>query len=174
MSIFVDTGAWYAVADRSDRHHAVAASYYRDRAPASDLVTSDLVVAETWTLLRARLGRPAALTFWETLRDLTVTILTLYSVPIHIAVGTASAVGAIVSVPGALGFVAIGWGQAGLPPASVGYVNLAALAAIAPMTALMAPIGARLAHRLPQLWLARIFAGFLGIAAVRMLWTLFD
>ena len=65
---------------------------------------------------------------------MTVAILTLYSVPIHIAVGTASAVGAIVSVPGALGFVAIGWGQAGLPPASLGYVNLAALAAIAPMT----------------------------------------
>lgn len=77
MSIFVDTGAWYAVADRSDRHHAAAAGYFADRAPAGDLVTSDLVVAETWTLLSSHLGRAAALVFWETLRDLSVPVLTL-------------------------------------------------------------------------------------------------
>lgn len=105
---------------------------------------------------------------------MTVAILTLYAVPIRIAVGTAAAVGAIVSIPGTLGFMAIGWGQGGLPPGSLGYVNLAAFAVIAPLTALMAPVGARLAHRLPQLWLARIFAGFLGLAAFRMLWTLLD
>jgi len=77
VSIFVDTGAWYAVADRSDRHHATAAGFYLERMSARDLVTSDLVVAETWTLLAAHLGRPAALTFWETLRDAQVPILTL-------------------------------------------------------------------------------------------------
>jgi len=77
VSIFVDTGAWYAVADRSDRYHTAAARFYVERAPARDLVTSDLVVAETWALLAAHLGRPAAQTFWETLRDLQVPILTL-------------------------------------------------------------------------------------------------
>ncbi|MFB3853864.1 MAG: type II toxin-antitoxin system VapC family toxin [Vicinamibacterales bacterium] len=77
MSIFVDTGAWYAVADRSDRHHVEAARFYGQRGPAGDLVTSDLVVAETWTLLAAHLGRASALAFWEILRDLKVPILTL-------------------------------------------------------------------------------------------------
>jgi len=77
VSIFVDTGAWYAVADRSDRHHAAAACFYAERAPARDLVTSDLVVSEAWALLAAHLGRPAAQIFWETLRDLQVPILTL-------------------------------------------------------------------------------------------------
>jgi predicted nucleic acid-binding protein len=77
VSIFVDTGAWYAVADRSDRHHAAAARFYVERASARDLVTSDLVMAETWALLAAHLGRPAALTFWETLRDLQLPTLTL-------------------------------------------------------------------------------------------------
>ncbi len=77
MSIFADTGAWYAVADRSDRHHASASRFYIKRAQTRDLVTSDLVVAETWALLTAHLGRPAALTFWETLRDVQVPMLTV-------------------------------------------------------------------------------------------------
>ncbi len=85
MSIFVDTGAWYAVADRSDGHHDAASRFYLERAPARDLVTSDLVVAETWALLAAHLGRPAALTFWGTLRDLQVPILTLDPVDLEAA-----------------------------------------------------------------------------------------
>jgi predicted nucleic acid-binding protein len=77
VSIFVDTGAWYAVADRSDRHHAAASGFSVQRAQARDLVTSDLIVAETGALLAAHLGRPAALAFWETLRDLQIPIVTL-------------------------------------------------------------------------------------------------
>ena len=77
MSIFVDTGAWYATADRSDRHHDAAAWFYLEHAPVRDLVTSDLVVAETFTLLAAHLGRSAAVTFWETLREVRLPILTL-------------------------------------------------------------------------------------------------
>jgi uncharacterized membrane protein YfcA len=103
---------------------------------------------------------------------MTVAILTLYATPIHLAVGTASAVGVLVALPGAIGFVAIGWGAAELPPLSLGYVNLAAFAVLAPVTAAMAPVGARLAHRLPQKALARVFAAFLGVAALHMLWNL--
>lgn len=103
---------------------------------------------------------------------MTVAILTLYSVPIHVAVGTASAVGVLVSLPGAIGFVAIGWNMAELPPYSLGYVNLAAFAVLAPITAAMAPRGARLAHRLPGRALGLVFAGFLGLAALNMLWGL--
>ncbi len=103
---------------------------------------------------------------------MTVAILTLYSMPIHLAVGTASAVGVLVSLPGALGFVAIGWHAQELPPFTLGYVNIAAFAVLAPVTAVMAPVGARLAHRTPQKGLARIFAAFLGIAALRMIWNL--
>lgn len=85
MSIFVDTGAWYAAADRSDRHHAAAGRFYLERTPARDLVTSDLVLAETWTLLATHLGRPSANTFWETLRDVQVPILTLDAADLEVA-----------------------------------------------------------------------------------------
>ncbi len=77
MSIFVDTGAWYAIADASDRHHRRASRFYLSRAPESQLVTSDLVLAESWALIASHLGRPAALRFWEGLRNARVPILTV-------------------------------------------------------------------------------------------------
>lgn len=69
MSILVDTGAWYAVANRSDRHHQDARDFYTEHAPRGALVTTALIVAETWAILSARMGRGVALIFWETLRD---------------------------------------------------------------------------------------------------------
>ncbi|MGQ0550922.1 MAG: type II toxin-antitoxin system VapC family toxin [Armatimonadota bacterium] len=69
MSILVDTGAWYALADSSDRHHAGARAFFAERAGTVNFLTTDLVLAETWALLRAHLGRPAALTFWSGLRE---------------------------------------------------------------------------------------------------------
>lgn len=65
MSTFVDTSAWYAAADSGDRSNAAVKRALVD---AGDLVTSDHVLAETWILLRHRLGRAAAERFWEGLR----------------------------------------------------------------------------------------------------------
>ena len=61
--ILVDTGAFYALADRADRHHEAAAACLLkldDR-----LATHPLVAAETWYLLESRLGRQAARRFTE-------------------------------------------------------------------------------------------------------------
>ena len=50
--IFVDTGAWFAVAVRNDPDHAAAMRWLaRNREP---LVTTDHVLAETATLIRMR------------------------------------------------------------------------------------------------------------------------
>ena len=50
--IFVDTGAWFALAVRNDADHAQAMGWVRrNREP---LVTTDYVLAETATLLRMR------------------------------------------------------------------------------------------------------------------------
>jgi uncharacterized protein len=77
VSIFVDTGAWYAVADRSDRHHAAATRFYLTEAASGTFLTSDLILAETWTLIASHLGRAAALGFWQTLRDARIPIVPL-------------------------------------------------------------------------------------------------
>src|SRR5437773_4187732 len=84
-NMIVDTGAWYAVADRSDRHHVAARRFYRERAPLGLFVTTDLIVAETLTLLSAHLGRPAAVTFWATLRDTRTPIVTIDAVDLESA-----------------------------------------------------------------------------------------
>lgn len=65
MTIFVDTSSFYAAADSSDRSHERAK---RVLGAGEPLVTSDHVLAEAWLLLRHRLGRPAAIEFWEAIR----------------------------------------------------------------------------------------------------------
>lgn len=63
---FVDTSGFYALADRSDRHHLAARSALSRRA-GSEWITTDHVVVETWLLVRARLGYRPALRFWDDL-----------------------------------------------------------------------------------------------------------
>lgn len=98
-----------------------------------------------------------------------VTLMTLCGRAIHQAVATASGFGAAIALPAALGYVLTGWGATGLPPWSLGYVNLPGFVLLALLTALTAPIGARLAHRLPQQTLKRAFAVLLGLVALNML-----
>ena len=56
--ILVDTGAFYALADRRDRNHARSVACLR--ALDQPLATHPLVLAEAWYLLEARLGRGPA------------------------------------------------------------------------------------------------------------------
>lgn len=65
MSLFVDTSAWYAAADRDDRSHHRAIEVLSQ---GEALLTSDHIIVETWVLLRHRLSRRAANRFWEGLR----------------------------------------------------------------------------------------------------------
>lgn len=95
-----------------------------------------------------------------------------FGFPVHRAVGTAAAVGLIIALPGATGFVVAGWGIEALPQASVGHVNLLGLLLIAPFASLTAPLGVRLAHRLSPRALKLAFAVFLLATAARMAYGL--
>ncbi|MEZ5994696.1 MAG: sulfite exporter TauE/SafE family protein [Hyphomonadaceae bacterium] len=98
-----------------------------------------------------------------------VTVMTLCGRPIHQAVATASGFGAAIALPGALGYVVTGWGREDLPAWSLGFVSVPGFIVLAALTALTAPIGARLAHRLPQASLKRAFAVLLALVALNML-----
>lgn len=98
-----------------------------------------------------------------------VTVMTLCGRPIHQAVATASGFGAAIAIPASIGYAIAGWGREGLPPWSLGFVSAPGFVFLALLTATTAPIGARLAHRLPQLTLKRAFAGALALIAFNML-----
>ncbi|MEI6986090.1 MAG: sulfite exporter TauE/SafE family protein [Rhodospirillaceae bacterium] len=103
---------------------------------------------------------------------LTVPSLVLCSYPIRRAVATSSAIGMVIAIPGAFGFMATGWDVPGRPPLSIGFVSLLGLVLTAPTAMLTAPYGARLAHSISQLTLRRVFAGFLLLTSARMLSSL--
>jgi uncharacterized membrane protein YfcA len=96
--------------------------------------------------------------------------MTLFGMPIHRAVGTASAFGAIISVPGTIGAIIAGWGVPHLPPYSLGYVNVLGFLLIAPASYFVAPFGAQMAHSTDKRSLRMAFAFFIAITAARMLY----
>ena len=102
-----------------------------------------------------------------------VMTLSLFNEPIHRAVGTAALFGLVISLPGMLGFVIAGWGDARIPPGSLGYVSLVGFACIAPATFLAAPLGARIAHAFEARRLKMLFGAFLVIASVRLFYRAF-
>jgi len=99
----------------------------------------------------------------------TVPLLTLYGFAILPAVATASGVGPIIAIPGALGYMWAGWGAENLPPFSLGFVSLLGAAIIIPASVFAAPFGVRLAHAIPRRRLELAFAAFLAVVALRFL-----
>ena len=104
---------------------------------------------------------------------LTVPYLVKRGLGIHQAIGTAAAVGWALALAGTLGYGYTGWGHAGLPAWSAGYVYLPALAWIAAASMAAAPLGARVAHRAQGRTLKRVFAVVLYALATNMLVSTF-
>ena len=102
-----------------------------------------------------------------------VTVMTLYGTTIHRAVATAAGFGLIIGVPGTIGMIVNGWNAQGLPPLSLGYVNLIGLALIVPATIVAAPWGVAIAHSLSRRTLRLAFGLFLCATALRMAFAYF-
>ncbi|WP_029004552.1 sulfite exporter TauE/SafE family protein [Azorhizobium doebereinerae] len=97
-------------------------------------------------------------------------LLTLYGVPIHAAVATSAGIGIFIPIPGVIGYAVTGWPHlAELPPLSIGYVSVLGFLCMAPVSTLVAPLGARLAHALPRRALEVGFGLFLLAVAARFL-----
>jgi uncharacterized membrane protein YfcA len=105
---------------------------------------------------------------------LSVPFMTWCNVKMHQAIGTSAAIGFPIALAGTVGYIANGLVVDGLPRYSLGFVYLPALAAIAVASVSTAPLGAKLAHRLPVNKLKKIFAILLYTLATRMAWSLFQ
>ena len=99
-------------------------------------------------------------------------LMTFYGQSMQRAVATSSAFGPIIAIPGTLGFVWAGWHAAGLPPGSLGYVNLLAALLIIPTSVLATPLGVRIAHGISRRQLELAFATFLAVVSLRFLLSL--
>jgi uncharacterized membrane protein YfcA len=100
---------------------------------------------------------------------LSIPFLAWCNVPLKRSLGTAAANGFPIALAGTAGYVLHGLRAEGLPAGSVGYVYLPALALIVLASMPLAPLGARLAHRMPVRRLRIVFALLLFALALRML-----
>lgn len=96
-----------------------------------------------------------------------VPLMTLYNMPIHRAIATASGFGMVIAVPSVIGFLFLPIDQA--PPYTLGAVNIPAFLVVIGTTFLATPWGVRLAHAMNPKPLKRAFAVFLVLVALNML-----
>jgi hypothetical protein len=87
----------------------------------------------------------------------------------HEAIGTSTAVIVFTSIGGIISYIINGWGVAGLPPYSLGYINMLQLVLLAVTSIPMAQFGVRAAHSLPSKHLNYIFVVLLVYVGLRMI-----
>lgn len=98
-----------------------------------------------------------------------IIVMTLCGKSIHRSIATAAGIGAIIAVPGMIGFVAIGLGERDLPVGTLGYVNIPAAMAIMATSMITAPLGVAAAHRLSPPLLRRSFGVYLLFVGATMI-----
>ena len=101
---------------------------------------------------------------------LTTPFLLWNGIGIRRAVGTSATCGLPIALAGAAGFAIAGLDVPFQPGINSGFIVWPAMAAITVASVLLAPAGARLAHRLPRVVLQRVFALVLWLIGVKMLW----
>ncbi|MBI3442027.1 MAG: sulfite exporter TauE/SafE family protein [Proteobacteria bacterium] len=100
---------------------------------------------------------------------LNVPFMAYIGVPMRKAVGTGGALGFVISLPAMVGYILSGLPHMKeLPPYSLGYINMLAVAVIIPISMLLSPVGVHVSHSMPRNILRRIFAVVLGIVSLRM------
>ncbi|HML06419.1 MAG TPA: sulfite exporter TauE/SafE family protein [Methanobacterium sp.] len=88
---------------------------------------------------------------------------------IHKAVGTSAAVIVFTSIGGIISYIFNGIGVSGLPPYSLGYVNLLQFAVLAILSIPMAQLGVKAAHGLPSKQLKYVFVAVLVYVGLNMI-----
>lgn len=99
---------------------------------------------------------------------LTITYLTYKHLPMKRAIGTSAAIGLPIALAGTMGYALNGWQQTANDPRMWGFIYLPAFVMISLTSIIAAPAGARLAQRLEDVQLKRIFAIICVLLSVKM------
>ncbi len=100
---------------------------------------------------------------------LSVPFMVWCNVALHVAVSTSAALGFPIALANSVGYVVSGLMEGASRPGMLGYIYWPALLVLVCTSVLTAPLGARMAHRLPVATLKRVFAGLLFALAAYML-----
>ena len=95
-------------------------------------------------------------------------VLKMFGYPINVAIGSSSALGFVISLIGALGFIISGEYLNIKAPLSVGFVNIPAFLIFVPITTFMAKVGARTVHKVNKQIIGKLFGIFLLIVSLRL------
>jgi uncharacterized protein len=87
------------------------------------------------------------------------------------AVGTSATCGLPLAIAGSLGYLAMGWAHPALPGMTTGFIYWPAIFWVTLASVFVAPLGAKLAQRLPDTWLRVIYILFLLLVSLSMLLT---
>jgi uncharacterized membrane protein YfcA len=101
---------------------------------------------------------------------LIVPFLVYFQTPMRNAVAIASACGMPIAVVGTIGYALLGRNALQLPDWSLGYIYLPSFLGIVLASTHTAPIGAKLAYKLPAEKLKRYFSLLLFVMAAKLIW----
>ena len=102
-----------------------------------------------------------------------VPILKFFGYSINRAIGSAAAIGFLIAVSGAVGFLISGSYLKVNIPLSIGFLNIPAFLIFVPITTFMARIGARTVHKIDKKKISKYFGIFLLIVALKFLFEYF-
>ena len=102
-----------------------------------------------------------------------VPILKFFGYPINKAIGSAAAIGFIIALFGAGGFLISGSYLEADLPLSIGFLNIPAFLVFFPITAFMARLGAKASHRVDKMRMTKYFGLFLIVIGTRFLYEYF-
>ena len=103
--------------------------------------------------------------------SLTIPYLAWHNVDIKKTIGTSAAIGLPIAVAGTLGYLINGWDNSSIETLTLGFISLPAVLFMSVTSFFMAPVGAKLTHRLPVDILRKIFAVLLILLSTKMLFT---
>ena len=102
-----------------------------------------------------------------------VPILKFFGYSINKAIGSAAAIGFLIALFGAFGFLISGSYLKTNLPLSIGFLNVPAFLIFIPITTFMARIGARTVHKIDKNKISKLFGIFLLIIAIKFLFEYF-